>query len=246
MRQLALLLRLGALRTVNDVVRPGKGTFLLIDVNSEWHEISLRVTALDTVSRLTTRLFLGSELCRDTIWRKIIVDYALNTFNSARNLRRYPGVAARVAQWFLKDCRILREQVVAARSLLAPFIEERLKTVELAKQGLAEMPNDAIVWLHEVANGQPYDPVTIQLGVSVTAIHTTTDLLTQTLLDIVANPEIVGPLRKEIEGVVAEDGWGKTTLQKMILLDSVVKETQRLKPASGGNFPRDFLRSQSL
>ena len=133
------------------------------------------------------------------------------------------------------------------RSLLGPFIEDRLKTVELAKQGLAEMPNDAIVWLHEVANGQPYDPVTVQLGVSVTAIHTTTDLLTQTLLDLVAHPEIIGPLRKEIEDVVAEVGWGKTTLQKMILLDSVVKETQRLKPASGGKcFPHDCLRTRSF
>lgn len=49
-----------------------------------------------------------------------------------------------------------------------------------------------------------------------------------------AHLEIIRPLRKEIEGVVAEYGWGKTTLQKMILLDSVVKETQRLKPVSGG------------
>ena len=221
-------------------------TLLLMDVDLEWHEIPLRPTALDIVSRLSTRLFSGPELCHDRIWRKIIVDYAIKTFNSAKNLRCYPVVAARVVQWFLKDCRVLREQVVTARSLLGPFIEDRLKTVELAKQGLAEMPNDAIVWLHEVANGQPYDPITIQLGVSVTAIHTITDLLTQTLVDIVANTEIVGPLRKEIEGVVAEYGWGKTTLQKMMLLDSVVKETQRLKPASGGKFSHDSLTSQSL
>ena len=213
-------------------------TLLLIVVGLEWHEISLRLTALDLVSRLSTRIFLGPELCRDTAWRKIIVDYALNTFNCARTLRGYPGVTARVAQWFLKDCQVLREQVSMTRSLLGPFIEDRLKTVELAKQDLAEMPNDAIVWLHEVAHGQPYDPVTVQLGVSVTAIHTTTDLLTQTLLDLVAHPEMMEPLRKEIEGVVGEHGWGKTTLQKMTLLDSVVKETQRLKPASGGKFSR--------
>jgi cytochrome P450 len=131
---------------------------------------------------------------------------------------------------------VLREQVLTARRLLEPFIEERLKTVDLAKQGLAQMPNDAVVWLHEVANGQTYDAVTIQLGVSVTAIHTTTDLLTQTILDLCAHPEIIKPLREEIDEVVREFGRGKTTLQKMKLLDSVVKETQRLKPASGGKF----------
>lgn len=170
------------------------------------------------------------------MWRKIIVEYAINTFNCARTLRRYPDVIARVVQWFFKDCQVLREQVSTSRRLLGPFIEGRLKTVELAKQGLAEMPSDAIVWLHEVANGEPYDPVIIQLGVSVTAIHTTTDLLTQTLLDLAAYPEIIDPLRTEIAQVVIEHGWGKVTLQKMMLLDSVIKETQRLKPASGGNF----------
>lgn len=191
---------------------------------------------LSIVSRLSTRVFLGPELCSNPEWLKIVVEYATNTFVCARTLRRYPEVVARVVQWFLKDCRVLREQVVTTRRLLGPHIEKRLRTVELAKQGLAEMPNDATVWLHEIANDQPYDPVIIQLGVSVTAIHTTTDLLTQTILDIVAHPEIIAPLRKEIEDVIAEDGWGKTTLQKMKLLDSVVKETQRLKPASGGKF----------
>lgn len=111
------------------------------------------MTALDLVSRLSTRIFLGPKLCRDTAWRKIIVEYALNTFNCARTLRGYPGIIARVAQWFLKDCESLREQVSITHSLLGQFIEDGLKTVGLAKQGLAEMPNDAIVWLHEVANG---------------------------------------------------------------------------------------------
>ncbi|KAI9743541.1 MAG: hypothetical protein M1818_002855 [Claussenomyces sp. TS43310] len=209
-------------------------------LDSEWHEIALSPTLCDVVSRLTTRVFMGPELCHNPEWLRIIVEYAINTFNCARALRRYPDVLARVVQWFSKDCRILREQVSTTRRLLAPFIEEHLKKVELAKQGLAEMPNDAVVWLHEVANGQAYDPVTMQLGVSVTAIHTTTDLLTQSILDIVANPEIIEPLRKEIEEVVREHGWGKTTLQKMKLLDSAVKETQRLKPASGGDYAHMF------
>ena len=202
----------------------------------EWHEISLRPTILDVVSRMSTRIFLGPELCQNSEWLKIAVEYATNAFFCARKLRRYPEVVARVVQWFLRDCKGLREQVLATRRLLAPHIKERLETVELAKQGLADMPNDGVVWLDEVAKGQPYDPVTIQLGISVTAIHTTTDLLMQTILDLAAHPEIIEPLRKEIEEVLAEHGWGKTTLQKMKLLDSVMKETQRVKPVSGGNF----------
>ncbi|KAM3066709.1 hypothetical protein ACMFMG_011970 [Clarireedia jacksonii] len=150
---------------------------------------------------MTTRIFLGPELCRNAEWLKTVVDYAVNTF-----------------QW--------------------PTLEEHLKTFELAKQSLADMPNNAVVWTHEVAKGEPYDPVIIQLGVCVTAIHTTTDLLSQTLLDLVANPEIIEPLRREIEEVFREYGWGKSAVQNLKLLDSVIKETQRLKPASGATTGR--------
>jgi hypothetical protein len=207
----------------------------------EWHEISLMPTILSVVSRMTTRIFLGPELCRNSEWLKTVVEYAVNTFQCARTLRRYPVVIARVAQWFLKDCKALREQVVSTRRLLGPTLEQHLKTFELAKQGLADMPNNAVVWTHEVAKGEPYDPVIIQLGVCVTAIHTTTDLLSQTLLDLVAHPEIIEPLRREIEEVFREHGWGKSAVQNLKLLDSVIKETQRLKPASGGRSPLRLL-----
>lgn len=190
---------------------------------------------------MSTRIFLGPELCQNPQWLKIVVDYATNAFMCARILRRYPTVIARILQWFRKDCKVLREQVLATRRLLGPHIQERLETVELAKQGLADMPYDGIVWLDEVAKGQPYDPVTVQLGVSVTAIHTTTDLLSQTVLDLAAHPEMIEPLRREIREVLAENGWEKTALQKMKLLDSVMKETQRVKPISGGEVSLDQL-----
>ncbi|PGG95904.1 hypothetical protein AJ79_09814 [Helicocarpus griseus UAMH5409] len=207
-------------------------------LENEWHELPLMSAVLSVVCRLSTRVFLGPDLCKNPDWLQLVVRYAINTFVCARTLRRYPEVIARIIQCFLKDCRVLRNQVATARRLLGPYIAKHLETVESARRGIADMPRDGIVWMHETANGQPYDPVIIQLGVSVTAIHTTTDLLTQTILDIVAHPEIITPLRKEIEQVVAEDGWRNMTLQKMKLLDSVVKETQRLKPASGATTGR--------
>ncbi|KAJ7759697.1 cytochrome P450, partial [Mycena olivaceomarginata] len=52
-----------------------------------------------------------------------------------------------------------------------------------------------------------------------------------------ANPEYVEILREEIETVVAQDGWSRESLQKMVKLDSFSKESQRLwgiAPASSG------------
>lgn len=112
-----------------------------------------------------------------------------------------------------------------------PIIEER--RLERAS-GNTALYNDAIEWFEAAANGRDYDPVLLQLILSVAAIHTTTDLLCQTLLDISQNPNIVQPLREEIARCLEDGGWTKTTLYNMKLLDSCIKESQRMKPLSMG------------
>lgn len=91
-------------------------------------------------------------------------------------------------------------------------------------------------WMEECAKGRSYDPAMAQLSISVAAIHTTSDLLTRVLLDICRRDELIQELRQEIITVVKEEGWKKTTLYKLKLMDSVVIESQRLKPISVGEF----------
>ena len=57
-----------------------------------------------------------------------------------------------------------------------------------------------------------------------------TDLqtLTQVFYRLVDNPDYVKPLRQEVEGVVAEEGWTKAGIDKMHKIDSFIRETQRL------------------
>jgi hypothetical protein len=81
-----------------------------------------------------------------------------------------------------------------------------------------------------------YDPAATQLFLSVVSIHTTTDLLCQALEDISAHPEIIDPLKDEIREVIKQEGWSTKALYKMKLLDSVLKESQRLKPVQVGKF----------
>jgi hypothetical protein len=48
------------------------------------------------------------------------------------------------------------------------------------------------------------------------------------LYRLLANPEYIEPLRREVEAAVAEEGWTKAGLDKMYKIDSFVRETQRL------------------
>lgn len=124
------------------------------------------------------------------------------------------------------------------REAIQPIIQERRKLQAEAGHGNAAQFNDAISWFEDAAAGAPFDPQIVQLSLSVASVHTTTDLLAQTLADIAMHPEIVEPLRKEITSVLLEDGGLKmASLGKMTLLDSCIKESQRLKPLSIGNGP---------
>ncbi|EAW12444.1 cytochrome P450 [Aspergillus clavatus NRRL 1] len=103
----------------------------------------------------------------------------------------------------------------------------------LAAQGKEAVPfDDAIEWFEQMAWSKniTYDPEIVQLFLSTVAIYTTSDLLTVTLLDFARNPEIIEPLREEITAALEHGGWRKTSLTEMKLLDSVLKESLRLKP----------------
>jgi hypothetical protein len=45
---------------------------------------------------------------------------------------------------------------------------------------------------------------------------------------MLAHPEYIEPLRREIEAVVAEEGWTRAGMDKMHKIDSFIRETQRM------------------
>lgn len=53
-------------------------------------------------------------------------------------------------------------------------------------------------------------------------------MLAQILYRLLANPEYIEPIRKEVDAVTAEEGWTKAAIDKMHKVDSFLRETQRL------------------
>jgi cytochrome P450 len=75
---------------------------------------------------------------------------------------------------------------------------------------------------------------------AIGSFHTSSDLLGQVLLDLCRRPDwevLVRELRKEIISSLQGAGWDKIALNNLKLMDSVLKESQRLKPASTGKLP---------
>ncbi|KAK3951302.1 cytochrome P450 [Pseudoneurospora amorphoporcata] len=184
-----------------------------LSTNLEWHEVELLASLRDIVTQVSTRIFLGPELYRDEEWLDNIQAYTNSVFHAVRVIRSWP-------EW-------------SRPYMIEPIIAKRIETTERAKKGLADMPNDAMTWMHQIAmsRNEKYHGAHAQLSLSMASVHTTSDLTSNIVLQLCRHPEVIEPLLKEIREVRDQDGkMSKTSLYQMKLADSVMKETQRLKP----------------
>lgn len=150
-------------------------------------------------------------------------------------VKRYPKFLHRFVNWFLPETRHLRTQIAEARRIIQPVIDKRAAAGWIhPENGSGKKYTDALQWMHELSDEKKSDFAIGQLGLSLAAIHTTTDLLTQVMYELCQHPDLIQPLRDEIATVLGEEGWKRTSLYKMKLMDSVIKESQRLKPPGLG------------
>ncbi|OJD36251.1 cytochrome p450 [Diplodia corticola] len=221
-----------------------------IPQSKEWRPTPLKPLIMDLVARVSQRVFVGPRACRDAEWLAITKRYTVDAFGAARELRAWSPLLRPWAHRFLPSCRRVRADLAAARRIVGPVVEARREEVRLGREreraegkkaggGGVEKVADAVGWLEESARGRPFDHVCGQLAFAVAATFTTTELTSVCVLNLCAYPEYVEPLRREIvevmgEGPEGEGGggearWRKAALQRLRLMDSFIKESQRLQ-----------------
>ncbi|KAF4780806.1 cytochrome P450 [Colletotrichum scovillei] len=176
--------------------------------STEWHKIKPQQDIMRIVSRLSSRVFAGEDLCRDEEWVRVSSEYTAAAFGVGYEVGQWPRWSRPIVHWFLPSCWRVRALLAECRKTLQPHVERR-------EQRKAEA----------LAAGK-----TGAISLSLVAIHTTTDLLTQTMIDLAEHPELVQPLRDELVRVLSAEGLKKTALYNLKLMDSVIKESQRMKP----------------
>lgn len=206
---------------------------------TDWKTIVMLQPCMEMVARISSRVFLGLPLCRDPRWLRISVDYTFDAFQGGRVLRYWPERLRPYVHWFLSDCRKLRATVRKAQELAKPVLKEM--KVEWEQQQASGEKKPATNVIHMMLDAAmkidyPIDKVDFvisQLGLSAAAVHTTTDMVTQTLLDICCYPEYLEPLRNEIDALMDANGGvldNNTKLSDLRFMDSFMKEVQRIKP----------------
>ncbi|KAI1780226.1 cytochrome P450 [Hypoxylon cercidicola] len=203
----------------------------------DWHEMALSPVVLEIVTKVAVRVFLGTEFSRNEDWVRVTQGFTHSWAIEASKLHLWPRPLRMLIHWILPGCRAARSQVNEARRMLAPVIAKRQAMTQAAIAAGHDVPrfDDSIEWIAEEAarRGVAYDTamvVNFQLILTLVAIHTTTDSLQQFLVDLAQNPESFQQIRQEVIGQLQAGGLSKDSFHKMPLLDSAMKETQRLKP----------------
>ncbi|CAN8097523.1 unnamed protein product [Discula destructiva] len=200
----------------------------------KWTSVALRDSVMDLVARLSSRVFLGTTLCRNKRWLEISKDYTTHAFMASIMLRKTNPLLRPILYWRIPQCTALRKALNDARELIGPEVERRKLAVDQAvKVGdKLSKSSDMLGWMYEIlrAKGEEKDLVISQLALSMAAIHTTTDSLSQAILHICEYSEIVADLRREIVEVIGTQGWTRSALHQLKLMDSFLKESQRHSP----------------
>lgn len=204
---------------------------------SAWTEIELQSILLQCVSRLTSKIFLGTKFMDNPEWQYLCTQYVKDVNIAAQRLNGLPPVVRPIVHWFLPECRKIRAEVNQARALIQPEVERRME--EIRKHGgPRRRVLDSVDWFIASMKGKEdtkFDIAVAEISLAMAAIHTTTRTTICLMRDLLAHPEYIQDLRDECVAVLQETGkMDKTALFKMRKLDSVLRESMRVNPASAG------------
>ncbi|KAK3294579.1 cytochrome P450 [Chaetomium fimeti] len=200
-----------------------------------WHALNWQTDTMALIARTATSVFAGPQKATDAAWLALVQGYVLAYFSGVADLHRYPRWARPFVHWVLPNAIACRGYVRQARGVMDGMLRERKvereRRAEREGSGGVVRYEDAVEWA-EIASGGRARAGDVQLSLAMAALFTTTELFRALLIQVARHPELVGPLREEVVEQVAKHGVSVAAMSNMILLDSFMKESQRLNSGS--------------
>lgn len=143
---------------------------------SDWTAVNVWSTIATMVAKVSGRLFVGPELCRDEDYLRLAVQYSMQLSAAQEDIKRLrpmfkPWTAPR-----LDSVKKLHEAKKQAREFLEPIIRAR-REAKLHDPDWVE-PDDMLSWLmkrqEDVGDTSTDRAARMQLGLTFAAILTTT------------------------------------------------------------------------
>ncbi|KAJ5366924.1 cytochrome P450 monooxygenase [Penicillium brevicompactum] len=192
---------------------------------SGWQNVPLNASIDCIVERVFASVIFGSDLNSQENWLGSVKTCLETGATALGRLQMWPPPLRPLVHWLLPSCWRLRDQVHNIRGIVEAAIAARVSSRTQQRY------DDAIEWMERSAKGRPYDTAMSPMVLFLVGTSTTSDMLTQVLSDLCARPELVEELRQEVMDVrQGHNKWRSQDLHRLRLMDSVLKESQRLKP----------------
>lgn len=201
---------------------------------TDWHTIDWYRDTTGIIARAASSVFVGPEKCDDDEWLELIQEYVSSYFTAVSELHAYPAWAQPIVHWFLPNAARCRKIVPRTRAIMNEVVGKRREEARKAEQEGRPAPeyNDAIAWVQAASDGS-IEMGDLQLSLAMAALMTTSELFRTILIDVARHPELIEPLRKEVAAQISSHGLSVAAASNMVLLDSVMKESQRLGSGLG-------------
>ncbi|KAL4939420.1 cytochrome P450 [Aspergillus oleicola] len=200
----------------------------------EWTPVNIHHRIMRIIAVLAGRVFIGPELCHDERYIDAAINYTIEFSKASQDIEGLspwlrPFVARRV-----RSVIALREREHSFVAFLTPIIHARRKASDEGQR----LPDDMLTWLMEepARDNSAVDIRHIartQLALFAVAFHTTALTATNVFYDHAVNRNSGGVLTS-------------ASLQRLVKLDSFMKESLRFHPLSIATFQRRVLTPFTL
>lgn len=187
---------------------------------------------LRTIAIMTARVMVSVDAPHDQTWINLTTDYVLTGIKYSQALKRWPAFAHPLVYQFLPEYPMVQKQLSDERKMVVKTIEEQ---EDRERNGIPH-PQPLPIIYSMTRKPELRTPAAIemqlkeQLNLAVGGIHTTSNVLTQTLFELTAHPEYIPDLRAEVIQTLRKHGGSlnKTALYEMSKLDSFIREAHGL------------------
>ncbi|KZV79779.1 cytochrome P450 [Exidia glandulosa HHB12029] len=209
-----------------------------------WTPLVARDALMRVICRTTNRVFVGLPLCRNEEFVDLNVRFTMDVAMSAFTIKLFPTFLKPLVGRYLTP---MRRAYRDGERLMRDFVEERLReTASHEGKEWAEKPDDLLQWMIDLANERELQPdflIKQILRLNFSAIHTTLISIMHAFYHIAASPESYQtPLRKEVLHVISTYGWTKDAMDRLVKLDSILRESQRHFGLGALSMPRKALK----
>lgn len=218
--------------------------FRLMRILKEWSPVAVQPKILELVAQMVGSTVVGPDICRDPGWVPAVIGYAQNVFMAAVTFKLAPDIARPLIVLFTPYIYRIHSCRRVIRRLVGPAVEQKNAWARDQPQSWkAHIKSDheitTLEWLIETSKPEEATVPMIAhrlTGVSFGATHTTSNTITNALLDLANDfDRWAPPLRAEMDDVLGQTPLTEITnahLSKMWKLDSFLKESQRFHPPS--------------